>query len=164
MKNIAVLIMGALLAISSSKGQQQIDKITYIASSMKASIDISMSKMNFNDTALTKETYLTKSENQKTAAWVLLGGGVVLGTIGGIILSKNTFHPLGGDNSGFAGGTVLLAVGVLCTLGSIPLFISSSHNAQKAAMISFKNQEIFIPHSNNLIGKTQPAFTLKIII
>jgi hypothetical protein len=160
MKNITLLIMGVILAISSGNGQQQKDNTNYLASLVKTSYHITKAGVYYD--SLTKEGYLTKSKNQKTTAWVLLGGGIVLGTVGGIILSQNTFHPLGGDNSGFAGGSVLLTVGVLSTLGSILFFISSSHNARRAAEISFKNQEISIPHSNNVFAKTQPAFTLKI--
>ena len=62
--------------------------------------------------SLTKEDYLTKSRHQKTAAWILLGGGVAMFAIAAP--GNVSFDALG----------VLVVVGTVATLSSIPLFIA----------------------------------------
>src|SRR5436190_9722528 len=81
-----------------------------------------------NDSVPAVETdYLVKSKNQKTAAWVLLGGGVALMGAGYLIGdSKNATF----DDAGT--GVVLAGIGFLSTIGSIPLFIASGKNKRKA--------------------------------
>lgn len=78
-----------------------------------------------------KTDYLAKSKNQKTAAWVLLGGGTVL--IGaGFLIGDN-------KNSTFddaATGALLAGIGVLSAIGSIPLFIASGKNKRKGINMS----------------------------
>src|SRR6478735_2464395 len=74
-----------------------------------------------------KTDYLVKSKNQKTAAWVLLGGGVALIGAGFLIGdSKNATF----DDAGT--GVVLGGIGFLSAVGSIPLFIASGKNKRKA--------------------------------
>src|SRR6187455_2275752 len=81
-----------------------------------------------NDTIpAVKTDYLLKSKNQKTAAWVLLGGGTALIGVGFLI----------GDNKNSTfddavTGTFLAGIGVLSTIGSIPLFIASGKNKRRA--------------------------------
>src|SRR6187455_2516654 len=81
-----------------------------------------------NDTIpAVKTDYLLKSKNQKTAAWVLLGGGTALIGIGFLIGdSKNATF----DDA--ATGAVLGGIGLLSTIGSIPLFIASGKNKRRA--------------------------------
>jgi hypothetical protein len=116
--------------------------------------------------ALSKDYYLKKSKTQKTVAWVMLGGGVAMATIGLIIVNKQVnddpFNTL--NNLGTVGGSAILGiVGIGSALGSIPFFISSAKNARRAAAaISFNNQKILFPLQNNFVLKTQPALTLKI--
>jgi len=78
-----------------------------------------------------KTDYLAKSKNQKTAAWVLLGGGAALiGT--GFLIGDS-------ENSSFddaATGALLAGIGVLSAIGSIPLFIASGKNKRKALTMS----------------------------
>src|SRR5436190_8939213 len=74
-----------------------------------------------NDTIpAVKTDYLLKSKNQKTAAWVLLSGGIALMGTGLLIaVSKNaTFDDL-------ATGGILNGIGFPLAIGSIPLFIAS---------------------------------------
>jgi hypothetical protein len=70
-----------------------------------------------------KTEYIVKSKNQKTAAWILLGGGAALiGT--GFLIGD-------GKNSTFddaATGALLAGIGTLSMIGSIPLFIASGKN------------------------------------
>ena len=64
-----------------------------------------------------KTDYLTKSKNQKTAGWVLLGGGTALIGIGFLVgdSKESTFDD---------------------AIGSIPLFIASGKNKRKALNMS----------------------------
>ena len=84
---------------------------------------------------VTKPDYLQKSKNQKTAAWILLGGGTALAAGGFIWASSNIF-------STSSGPEVLLLVGIGCMTGSIPFFISSSKNRKRAMMLrlNFSNR------------------------
>ncbi len=90
-----------------------------------------MTKTDFN-----KEYYLEKSDSQKTTAWILLGSGLLLSTIGIIGFSNSDF--LSDNNSSTDAYGFLILGGGACTAGSIPLFISSARNARRAAIISFK--------------------------
>ncbi len=80
--------------------------------------------------AQTKDNYLLKSKHQKTAAWVMLGGGTTLLVVGGIVGAHGFFDLLNGqfeeanNNVGLAG--ILSITGGAAMLGSIPLFIASS--------------------------------------
>ncbi len=74
--------------------------------------------------------YLKKSENQKTAAWILLGGGAAL-TISGMAvgLTEATGEIIdvlytGEDQSSFSAGALLGFTGLAAMAGSIPLFIA----------------------------------------
>ena len=112
-----------------------------------------------------KDYYLQKSKNQKTVAWLMLGGGTALAITGFVLANKqiDDNDPLNLDNLEAGGGFAILGfVGVGTALGSIPFFISSVKNKRKAASISFNNQKILVPLQNTFVLKTQLAFTLKI--
>ena len=107
-----------------------------------------------------KTDYLVKSKNQKTAAWVLLGGGV--GLIGTGFLVGD------GKNSTFddaATGAVLAGIGVLSAIGSIPLFIASGKNKRKAMKASafIKMDTVPLLQKRSLIQNSYPAFSMNII-
>jgi hypothetical protein len=80
-----------------------------------------------------RDEYLQKSRNQKTAAWILLGGGA-LATTAGMINFSNEFD-IWSSNSG-AGGAIVATIGVGAMVGSIPLFMASSRNRNKAMMMN----------------------------
>ena len=111
--------------------------------------------------ALTKDYYLQKSKNQKTVAWVLLGGGLGIAAAGGIVQLIHENQRNGGFNLDFTGAFIAIGGGVIA-LSSIPFFISSSKNKNIAASIVISNQNIFLPQQNSFALKTQPTFTLKI--
>ena len=107
--------------------------------------------------ALTKQDYLKKSKNQKTAVWVLLGGGTVLIGTGFLIGAS--------EESSFddaATGGIIAAVGVLSAIGSIPLFIASGKNKRKAASLSFKNEMTPQLLKNSFVSRVVPSLSLKI--
>lgn len=77
---------------------------------------------------LTREDYLKKSKNQKTAAWILLGGGSAL-IIAGLLIGNRKESSFGDAGTGaIIGITGFLAA----TAGSIPLFIASGRNKRKS--------------------------------
>jgi hypothetical protein len=106
---------------------------------------------------LTKQDYLKKSKNQKTTAWVLLGGGAAFILIGDLIgnSKESSFSDAGT-------GVVIAGVGALSMLGSIPLFIASGKNKRKAMSMSFKNELIPQLQNGSFVNRAVPALSLKI--
>lgn len=118
---------------------------------------------------MTRQDYLEKSRKQKTTGFIMAGGGVVLFAIGaGIILGSETETLLTcvslvnctSDESELEAGTALSIVGGLAALGSIPVFISSGKNAEKAAQISFRNEPTYIPTYVGNIPRAIPSLSL----
>ncbi|HUS01784.1 MAG TPA: hypothetical protein VMY77_08660 [Chitinophagaceae bacterium] len=103
-----------------------------------------------------------KAKKQKTAAWILLGGGAGLALTGvGIMVSDasyNASQDLGGALTtiftlGFttpapityrhsAAGPILAIAGTGAMLGSIPLFTASGKNKRNAKLV-LKNESVF---------------------
>lgn len=121
---------------------------------------------------MSRQDFLQKSKNQKTAAWILLGGGVILETVGilqagmddmGTVVNGFT-NALAGQNviEDSSDGTALMIVGGAAMLGSIPLFVSASNNRQKAYSVSFKSQPLDMPRLSSKAGKNIPALTISI--
>jgi len=108
---------------------------------------------------LTKQDYLQKSKKQKTAAWILLGGGLLSSALGSVRTNPDGIW--GGDASN-SNQTVFLVTGVIAISASIPLFIASSKNKKKAASLSFKNEPIPRIQRNNLVNRNMTTLTLKI--
>ena len=113
-----------------------------------------------NDTVpVIKTDYLVKSKNQKTAAWVLLGGGVALiGT--GFLVGD-------GKEASFddaATGAVLAGIGVLSTIGSIPLFIASGKNKRSAMKTTafIKMEDTRMIKNQSFVQTSYPSIALRI--
>ena len=107
-----------------------------------------------------KTDYLVKSKNQKTAAWVLLGGGTALIGLGFLIGdSKNSTF----DDA--ATGAVLGGIGFLSTIGSIPLFIASGKNKRKAMKASafIKMETVPLLQKQSFLQNSYPAFSVNIL-
>ena len=113
-----------------------------------------------NDTVPSIKTdYLVKSKNQKTAAWVLLGGGTALIGLGFLIGdSKNSTF----DDA--ATGAVLGGIGFLSAIGSIPLFIASGKNKRKAmqATTFIKMENVRMIPNQSLVQTSYPSIALRI--
>jgi hypothetical protein len=97
----------------------------------------------FNDM---RTDYLKKSKNQKTIAWVMLGGGFTFACIGTIIGLNDAGNDLSNlfnleytPHDHTTEASIFLITGAVSMLGSIPLFISAGHNKNRALSISFKN-------------------------
>lgn len=99
---------------------------------------------------------MKKNKKQKTTAWVLLGTGVAAILTGVIIDNSNK-----GNDQSYTGGFIEVG-GVICTLTSIPFFISSSKNSRKAAAISFNYQKMLFQQQRSIVLKPQPALTLQV--
>lgn len=106
--------------------------------------------------SLSKGDYLQKSKNQKKTGWILLGGGAAMAVVGAIIFEESD------DWSSIDTGGFMMLGGAAAGLTSIPFFISSAKNANKAATISFNYQKAYFPQQNTFAVKQQPAITLRI--
>ncbi len=120
---------------------------------------------SYTSTAQTKDDYLTKSKHQKTAAWVMLGGGWGLGIVGGIV-GLHGLVDLGtgevnkaGNNIGTGG--LLILTGGAAILGSIPLFIAAGKNKRKGMSLSFTNQPAAALVNNITGNKYVPSVSLQ---
>ena len=104
--------------------------------------------------------YVQKSQQQKIAGWILFGGGVILTTVGGAkVISDNLFwEPLDKTNP----GEVLMLVGSVSMLASIPLFIACSRNRRKAISLSFKNEYSRQIQKGIVACKKVPSLAMKI--
>jgi len=82
--------------------------------------------------------YLLKSKKQKTAAFVLLGGGEGLALVGTAIGVSSWDEEIvgvvgeGEDDKSFMAGGIMMVTGLAAMVGSVPLFIASSRNKKKA--------------------------------
>lgn len=112
---------------------------------------------------LTKQEFLKKSKNQKLAGRIVLGGGGIL--IGAGLISNfsygldNVFQQEATKNNS---GDILIVLGVISVVGSIPLLISAGNNKRKAISLSVKNQPLQFLQNNRLYTKMTPSLTLKI--
>lgn len=96
-------------------------------------IENSKDKLSIN-----QPDYYTKSENQKSAGWVLLGVGTVC-TVGGFLMSndKNINHDKNfGFGDSFDSETFLIVGGAILASASVPFFIAAHANKLKAKSIS----------------------------
>ena len=116
-----------------------------------------------------KTDYLKKSKKQKTAAWILLGGGAIVSTIGTVIASNNVVDEIGSlfddtHDAGYATGVSLMGVGIAAMAGSIPLFIVSGKNRRKAiaASVSIDIKRNYRAESFTVKSSACPALTLKL--
>jgi hypothetical protein len=109
--------------------------------------------------------YLRISRTQKTAAWVLLGGGIVLATTGlSTALQDVYLFSLERDGSKYRKGSFMFYAGGAAMLGSIPLFIAGSKNKHRArkASASIKMESFSSIQQRSLVKNSYPALTLKI--
>ena len=107
----------------------------------------------------TKEYYSQRSKNQKSAARVLLIGGPILIGTGFLIgdRKESTFDDAA--MGAFVGG-----IGVMACIGSIPLFIASARNANKARAISlnFKIERTGVFKKEYALVTAYPALSFKV--
>lgn len=119
--------------------------------------------VNMNTHKVDANLLFKKAKNQKTAAWILLGGGLGVAIAGMAIIGDEANKELTNDLGTIftlglytappvkhsAAGPILAIAGTGALLGSIPLFIGSSKNKRKATLM-LKNEAVFFnPQINN---------------
>jgi hypothetical protein len=119
------------------------------------------SQQNTPTPTLTKQDYLQKSKHQKSAAWILLGGGLVCTSLGSIRFKPDDDWG-GGNNQPSTGSTVFLVTGLAAISSSITLFIFSSKNKRKSMSMSFENQMTPQLQKSSFVYRVVPSLTLKI--
>ncbi|HMR82310.1 MAG TPA: hypothetical protein PKE30_04230 [Niabella sp.] len=108
------------------------------------------------------EKYIKKSKGQKTAAWIMLGGGTVMG-VTGLVIGINNITLFGGEpNTESKIGGAMFFAGALSMVGSVPFFISSGVNKRKARVL-LKNEHVKIGHKY-LPGSNYTAVSISIPI
>jgi len=128
----------------------------------------SFSQQNNPSPALTKQDYLKKSKSQKTVAWILLGGGVVMTSTAFAVGMNKIVNDLGcllcPDQPKSADGEVLFYTGLAAMAGSIPFFISSSKNKKRANNVSafFKMENRTFIQQQTVAITGYPALSFKI--
>ena len=115
---------------------------------------------------VTKEDFLQKVKKQKTAGWVLLGGGftmTVASLLAGAIHVENDPGSIVNDKA-FGAETVLFGVGLVSMAASIPFFVSASKNKRKAMAVtgSFKMETTPVIQHGSFVQTSFPAISLKI--
>jgi len=118
---------------------------------------------------VTRFDYLQKSKNQKSAAFALLIGGAVIDIIGLATFPKDyVYIDLWGTGNSHETESkantsgVLLLVGTVSMLGSIPLFISSHVNHKKAINLTIDTQQLRQLKSSSFQTVNYPALSMKI--
>ena len=117
--------------------------------------------------SLTKQDYLKKSKNQKTAAWIIGGGGVVLTAVGLVTAAADVGESFGGIfapevNDGGDSGGVFVIAGLAAVGTSVILFLASDKNKRKAATLTFSNQLVPQLNKGTLVNKPVPSLSLRI--
>lgn len=129
----------------------------------------SFSQQISDDRKLAQQNYLQKSKNKKTAGFIFLGSGVGMVILSAAIPRGELVHdgicigPLCSDeykNDGIKGA--LFLVGVASTLTSLPFFIASRKNRNKAAAISLTMEKTPFTYTYNAGNILIPALRLKV--
>ena len=128
-----------------------------------------------NDIPIVKTDYLKKSKNQKTAAWVLLGGGFALITTSVLLATPKAAEDFGNafatiftaepvPQNDYTAENILLVTGTVAMLGSIPLFIASKKNKRKAMDMTtnIKMENVRMIQNQSFVQTSYPAIALKI--
>ena len=130
----------------------------------------SFSQWADTSSAIHETDYLRKSKNQKTAAWILLGGGALVTTVGiAVGLAETTEAVLGAfsgeEQSSFSAGAALTLTGLVAMVGSIPLFIAAGKNRRKAAAsVSFKMENSTNLYQYTVSNTRYPAVVVRIVL
>lgn len=122
---------------------------------------------------------LKKGKKQKTAAWIVLGGGAAIALTGVCIMASDASYNASQDfgaafttifTFGFAtpapikyrhsaAGPILAIAGTGAMIGSIPLFTASGKNKKNAKLV-LKNESVFL--TPRVIGENIVSLGIKI--
>ncbi|SHM41238.1 hypothetical protein SAMN04488057_101370 [Cyclobacterium lianum] len=111
-----------------------------------------------------KNEYLEKSRRQKTAGYIMAGGGLAMVAAGSIMFSENfiLFGASNAEERATGMGVAMAVVGGIATIGSIPMLISAANNKRKATQMSFKPLPTSVPGYAGGIPSHIPSLTLTI--
>jgi len=112
--------------------------------------------------SLTKDDYLRKAKNQKATAWVIFSGGIVTMTAGLITNLDKGFMTSNHDDK--KKGAAAAVIGFVTTLSSIPFFVASHSNKEKANSISLGQINIPMLTSSGSMMKQVRCLSLKIAL
>ena len=128
-----------------------------------------------NDIPVVKTDYLKKSKNQKTTAWVLLGGGFALTTTSIVMASSKitedyvtviagVFSSEPVQENNYTAENILLITGTASMLASIPFFIASKKNKRRAIDMTanIKMEDAKLIRNQSFVQASYPAITVKI--
>lgn len=102
--------------------------------------------------------YLKKSKRQKTAAFILLGGGLLSTAIGSVQFNN------GDGTEGNSRNTIFTVTGIIAIGSSIPLFIAAGKNKKRAASVGFRMEKLRSMQQQNFVYHSYPALSIKIAI
>lgn len=108
----------------------------------------------FSQKNASNKDYLKKSKNQKTAFYVLAGTGVSL-----IITGLAWDAKIDPNKQDFTGG-LLIALGTVSCIVSIPLLIASNKNKKRSMTFSLKNENMQLLNNNFITKKPFSALSL----
>ncbi len=116
------------------------------------------------ETPAVKIDYLKISRAQKTAAWLMLGGGTIL-VIAGTSIALQDVYLFSSSSGGshYATGSAMFYAGGIAMLGSIPLFIAGAKNKGRsmAATAQLKMEPLVSLRQQSFIKSSYPALSLK---
>jgi hypothetical protein len=151
-----IIIAFLFLCMSLNVYSQQKDSIPFCLESKVYVQQASSVPLNLN-LEQRKAQYLKTHKTLKTLAWASMGAGVPLMGVGCILIG---YGALGQQNASYKSGVWIFATGGLLTVGSLSLFILSSHYKYKAASVSLGAQQAYVLQQNRLGIRAQPAVTL----
>lgn len=129
---------------------------------------ISFSQQSNPTAEVTHSDYMKKSKVQKKTSDVLLRAGVILDLTGAIIVLKETIDALNlifvEDKKLSPAGPILLSIGTISVLCSIPFSISSNRNKKKGLSFSIKNEKVSMVKNGGFVNRAVPSLTLKIML
>ncbi|MGZ8517122.1 MAG: hypothetical protein ACXWWD_07225 [Chitinophagaceae bacterium] len=108
--------------------------------------------------------YLLKSNKQKTAGWILLGGGAGLTGIGLVVGASTVWNDIvEGNNNGSMAAGIMMVTGLASMAGSIPLFIAAGKNRKRAAgAVSFIMENSTIIDQWAISARQYPAIAIRL--
>jgi hypothetical protein len=105
---------------------------------------------------LTKQDYLKKSKNQKTAAWILMAGGIGLTYLGIQMEDRND------SKSESTGKAVAIISGVTAIVVSTTLFILATENKKRGSGLSIRMEKIPRIQQRNFVYRSYPALSFRL--
>lgn len=136
--------------------------IVCLCAALQTTAQLRDTTLNMSTHKVDANALLQKSKKQKTAAWLLMGGGAGIAIAGFSIISNDASKDLSdafttifsfgyitpAQHKHSAAGPILAIAGTGAMLGSIPLFISASKNKRKATLMLKDEIVFFNPQLN----------------